>query len=593
MKVYLSSSHGTSEPQSIRDIKDGTFINPVKCELPDDVSIEDANRRIMDMMYHKTNHKSNSIELAVDYKIGGKKQYLDEIFEYDDIPQAGESIVITAPTGAGKTQAVLRNIKRLRSPQSDAVQVIILINRYGPLIQFIKDYYKVIKGIDMPIECIESSLHDENINIMTYQRFSKHSYQYKGQKILLILDEYHCLVEDATFSAYPEKIMLFLKANLDNTARIYLSATPDAVMPVIADLESISKTVIPEITWDSDVCEIYSSWANYSTRVKMVYSMEHNWDYLQFRFYNPRDQSELISYIKSANERGDKSMIFINDISKGKAMQEKLGEAQHIYSDEDKCAEIAEIAKNERFADKNLITTKVAENGLSLHDEELNLIVVETLDPVTLQQVIGRARVNRKKPRDITVLIPDYTYADLGNAIASVSQQLKKAEEVADNPQRAMAYVLENPALVYYDFHVEEPFVNMMAIKALEYQLEFLKKLRETPEDSHAFARKVLEIYGKNTDITDDMFLDYDNIADYKAKVNAAFGEYKVSEMDADALEKLKIALKDICNFTRVYNDGKPINNNIQIGTVNAILKAAGMNVKINPKREVYDISTE
>ena len=78
-----------------------------------------------------------------------------------------------------------------------------------------------------------------------------------------------------------------------------------------------------------------------------------------------------------------------------------------------------------KFSDRNLITTKVAENGVSLHDDELNLIVVETLDPITLKQVIGRARVNRKNPREITVLIPDYSMTDIGNAIASAEQQMK------------------------------------------------------------------------------------------------------------------------------------------------------------------------
>ncbi len=109
-------------------------------------------------------------------------------------------------------------------------------------------------------------------------------------------------------------------------------------------------------------------------------------------------------------------------------LQEVLGNTQHIYSDEDKRAEIAEIAQNEKFSDRNLITTKVAENGVSLHDDELNLIVVETLDPITLKQVIGRARVNRKNPREITVLIPDYSMTDIGNAIASAEQQMKNGQ---------------------------------------------------------------------------------------------------------------------------------------------------------------------
>ena len=168
----------------------------------------------------------------------------------------------------------------------------------------------------------------------------------------------------------------------------------------------------------------------YKTRLKMVYSMESNWNYINFKLYTPDDTKELADYIKRENEQGTKSLIYVNDISKGKVLQEVLGNTQHIYSDEDKRAEIAEIAQNERFSDRNLITTKVAENGVSLHDDELNLIVVETLDPITLKQVIGRARVNRKNPREITVLIPDYSMTDIGNAIASAEQQMRMVKEV-------------------------------------------------------------------------------------------------------------------------------------------------------------------
>jgi len=49
------------------------------------------------------------------------------------------------------------------------------------------------------------------------------------------------------------------------------------------------------------------------------------------------------------------------------------------------------------------IVTKVAENGWSIHDDNLSLIVAETCDMVELQQIIGRARVGRKKPREIQV----------------------------------------------------------------------------------------------------------------------------------------------------------------------------------------------
>ncbi|MCM1508356.1 MAG: DEAD/DEAH box helicase family protein [Ruminococcus flavefaciens] len=527
------------------------------------------------------------LSFVSDFKVGDEKQYISQIIDLNKVPELGESMIIAAPTGSGKTKAIIKIINNADIP------VVYLTNRLPTLWQFKKDFIKSTTNIDVSMEMIDIVSMGKDITALTYQKFAEIAYQYKEKKCMIILDEVHCLLEDATFSVYPEKFIRYLKSNLDNTSRIYLTATPDAVSPSIACVECISGTeqALQTITWDTEVKSVFYGYAYYTTRVKMVYSVKSNWDYIDFKLYSPDDTKELTDYIKTANENGIKSLIYINDINKGKALQENLGNTQHIYSDDDKRKDIAEIAKNEKFADKNLITTKVTENGISLIDDELNLIVVETLDLITLQQVIGRARVNRKKPRKITVLIPDYSYTDIGNAIASISQQLKKANEAAENPDNALEYTAEYPALIYYDSKIKKPVVNSMAIKSLEYQLSFLRALRVDKESPHAFAQKVLEAYDKSTVITDDMFLSYDRITDFKSKVSSAFDEYMNSEKNAESLDKLKSALKDACNSTRIYNDGKTISSNIQLSTVNDILKSAGIGFEIKPKIEIYSVS--
>lgn len=566
----------TSEPE-------GVYITPADSKY----TIPELKERMVTVVKEQQYAVLRFLSLVSDFKVGGEKQYIGQVVDLNKIPNLGESMIIGAPTGSGKTKAIINIIKNANVP------VVYLTNRVAPLWQFKKDFIKATTSIDVPMETIDIASMGENITALTYQKFAEIAYQYKGKECMIILDEVHCLLEDATFSVYPEKFIRYLKSNLDNTSRIYLTATPDAVSPGIAYVECTSEAdkALETITWDTEVKSVCHGYAYYDTRVKMVYSVKTNWDYIDFKLYSPDDIKELTDYIKTANENGIKSLIYINDINKGKALQETLGSTQHVYSDDDKRKDIAEIAKNERFTDKNLITTKVAENGISLHDDELNLIVVETLDLITLQQVIGRARVNRKKPRKITVLIPDYSYTDIGNAIASISVQLKKAKAAAENPDNALEYADEYPALVYYDSKAKKPVVNSMAIKSLEYQLRFLKALREDEENLHAFAQKVLEKYDKSTVITDDMFLSYDRITDFKSKVSLAFDDYMNSEKNAEALDKLKSALKDACNSTKIYNDGKIISSNIQLSTVNDILKSADIEFEIKPKIEIYGVS--
>lgn len=577
--------------KTILDLKMG--INSSESEgvyiIPSDspYTINELQARMVNVVEEQQNAVLRFTSFISDFKVGDEKQYISQVVDLNKVPNQGESMMIVAPTGSGKTKAIIKVIKNSDKP------VVYLTNRVATLWQFKKDYIKATKNIDVPIEAIDIVSLGDDITALTYQKFAETAYQYNNKQYMIILDEVHCLLEDATFSVYPEKFIRYLKSNLDNTSRIYLTATPDAVSPCITDIEckSGADMALRIMDWDTEVKSVSFGYAYYTSRVKMVYSVKSDWDYINFKFYSPDDTKELTDYIKTANENNIKSLIYINDINKGKAVQEALGNAQHVYSDDDKRKDIAEIAKNEKFADKNLITTKVAENGISLHDDELNLIVVETIDLITLQQVIGRARVNRKNPRKITVLIPDYSYTDIGNAIASVSMQLKKAQEAAANPDNALEYAAEYPALVYYDSKVKKPVVNSMAIKSLEYQLSFLKSLREDEENRHAFAQKVLETYNKAPIITDDMFLSYDRINDFKAKVSSAFDDYLNSEKNAEALDKLKAALKDACNSTKIYNDGKIISSNIQLSTVNDILKSAGIAYEVKPKIEIYDVS--
>ncbi len=49
--------------------------------------------------------------LVADYKVGDEKQYISQIIDLNTVPKIGESIFIAAPTGSGKTKAVIKIIK--------------------------------------------------------------------------------------------------------------------------------------------------------------------------------------------------------------------------------------------------------------------------------------------------------------------------------------------------------------------------------------------------------------------------------------------------------------------------------------------------
>ena len=549
-----------------------------RSDMPSDKLIKSATENI-------NNPLLVSLSLITGYELGNPNEYLISIINGKDVGSLkyGESFCIFSPTGSGKTKAIEQISKTIAGQE----KIIILTNRLACKIQLLKDLFKQFKEISE--ELIDKFRPNSNIEVMTYQEFVRKEQQYHGKKLLLICDECHCFAEDSTFSVYPQQMITFLKDNLGNTKRIYLTATPDDVLSIIWDIESLSKQKLCPFTIDNPERFFTTSPCSSDTRIKHTYIMKSDWSYITFKAYYPDNKEKLVEYINKSCSDGQKSLVFINDITSGALLKEQLNDCQHIYSDEDKKADLHKIAVNEKFQSETLITTKVAENGLSLHDEKLSVIVAETYDLITLQQIIGRARVNRKKPREIIVLVPDYSISNLGSIQGRLYMQLKAFEKVIANPHFAMQYLSQPNPYIYYDAILRKPVVNDIGYNQLLKQIEYIEALKEAEqEEPHTFIRKVLNLYNKATDSIDEMFIDYDTTKDCKHSILSAWEQYKDSPRDAEALKDLKKKLKEACNETGAY--GKELKSNIQIDTINDILKFAGITERILPERKVFDI---
>lgn len=547
-------------------------------DMPSDKLIKSATENI-------NNPLLVSLSLITGYELGNPTEYLISIINGKDVDglKYGESFCIFSPTGSGKTKAIEQISKTIAGQE----KIIILTNRLACKIQLLKDLFKQFKEISE--ELIDKFRPDSNIEVMTYQDFVRKKYQYHGKKLLLICDECHCFAEDSTFSVYPQQMITFLKDNLGNTKRIYLTATPDDVLSIIWDIEALSNQKLCPFTIDNPELFFTTSLCSSNTRIKHIYIMKSDWSYITLKAYDPDNKEKLVEYINKSCSDEQKALVFLNDINSGALLKEQLNNCQHIYSDEDKKAELYEIAVNERFPSEALITTKVAENGLSLHDEKLSVIVAETYDLITLQQIIGRARVNRKKPREITVLIPDYSLSQLGSIEGKLHMQLKEFQKVIDNPDFAMQYQPQPNPYIYYDAILKKPVVNEIGYNQLLKQIEYIEALKEAEqEESHTFIRKVLNLYTKATDSIDEMFINYDTTKDCKQRILTAFEEYKNSDRDETALKILKEKLKTACNETGAYS--KELKSNIQIDTINDILKFAGINGHILQGHKIFDI---
>lgn len=548
----------------------------------------DAMRDLSDTAIQYTNDPMvAAMCLSTDFAVGTSDQYLTSILSYHEAAklEAGQSLMVLSPTGSGKTKV----IEQIATASAEHETVFLLTNRIACREQLLHDLCDNYGIKDVPPNLLDRIFLHDNLHVTTYQRFVQHSHRYNKKPMLLILDECHCLTEDSTFSVYPQKMLHFLRSNLDNTKRIYLTATPNDVTTLLWELESFSSRMLTPLD-ENNLEHALRTNPYRQTRIQRFYLMQANWDYLTFKVYNPSETNVLKTYLEEASKANKKSLVFINDKKKGQVLLEMLPDCQHVYSDEDKRDEISLIASQEHFDSDVLIATKVAENGLSLHDEQLRLIVAETWDPIALQQIIGRARVSRKHPHPIEVLIPDYTMSDFNIITDKIHKQLVEFRKVLDNPDWSMQYRPQPNPYVYYSAISKKPIVNFIGYQTLQKQLDFIQQLiADEALKKHAFVRYILKLYHKEPELLDTMMIDYSNISDCKSRIIDAWNIYKVSMKNETDLKQLKEALKSACNETMAY--GKELKSNIQIDTVNDILRFADITERVLPERKVFDIA--
>lgn len=513
-----------------------------------------------------------TICMAVDCTVGKSGEYLTSILTASEVSKLpdGKSILVCSPTGSGKTRAM----RYIAFAEKEKVPVVILTNRKGCWTQIAKDILAQDGINDFPPELIDRISFPKNISVMTYQKFAGICSCYENKPVLLILDECHCFAEDAVFSSYSQKILRFLHRNLDVTRRIYMTATPDAVLSAIWKLECRSDAKLYPFNSNNPDLALLGVPDSTETRINHVYLMQPNWDYITFQTYNPRDKETLIKYLNKQKEQHRKAIVFINNKEAGAALSSEFENSQHIYSDAAKQEDIRVIAINERFESDFLITTTVAENGLSIHDNQLSVIVAETDDMIALRQIIGRARVDRKASSEITVLIPDYSASDLGCSVGRLVTQLRAFQEAEKNPSMLLQNNENNQPYVYYDAFLGKPVLNELGKHELERRIDELNMLRESNED-HAFVRKVLSVYQKSTDNIEELSIDYDRISVLKLRIRSLWETFDRSMHDEEALKDLKSNLRSLCTKSAGYP--KEIKGNIQIETVNAILAFAGI----------------
>ena len=491
---------------------------------------------------------------------GDSKEYMNDILPNHMLSKMkkGESSVICAPTGCGKTTAIINQIINL--PKS--IRILYLVNR-SLLEAQIRISLLEHKGYDArnwPMEAIFNA-DLENITVTTYQSEAK-SGSLSNHYDVIIMDEIHYVMCDALFSFDSNSFFENLHNQLHSSKRLYISATPNEVFPIILNMER--------------------------QHLKTCYTMNADYSHYCFRYYNYNDIDVLTAALKDRIDHNEKAMVFVRNIERGEAISEKLKDCPLIFAEMENRESIEEIGKLEHFSAAAIVTTKILDNGISINDTEVQHIVIEEIDPILWKQMLGRIRTSRKKPTQLTIWMPDYTIQQLHQMLHYYSDQLRILQELKkdivtfmERPERLKPWMLQtmNGKLQ----------VNTLAIRKLQNMKDHIScMIEDETEHPHAhirFIRNILQL----DELSESDFLNYDAMEDFKIKVQNAFAVFQSSARLEQDRKLLETVLIDIIVHTDVYPK-RITGNAIQLKSINAILEFAGITQRIEDLGKTYAV---
>ena len=330
---------------------------------------------------------------------------LDE-FEWNRPPNLFNAMILVAQTGKGKNFWVLHTLRAYAADRGK--EVIYLCNRVALNRQQIQEADKAVNPIKKPNVINDISEHKAgSLTIMTYHRFyeklQKEGWSYFDRFAFCVADEAHFFYSDALFNADTEKILYLIPKVFSKCFRVYMSATPEAVIDPIyaAEWKAMKGDYAPEN------CEAtYSPELGWHGKENLPQMLLYHFpfDFSAYQdIYAFSKVEKLVAEIRN-DETAGKWVVFVTSKDKGKDMEKELTDANIsvIYIDRDtrSCLDIETRQVWERVQEtgnlgnsKVLITTSVLDNGFSVRDKDVKNIVLFTEDRTEFLQELGRVRL--------------------------------------------------------------------------------------------------------------------------------------------------------------------------------------------------------
>ncbi|EOS69493.1 hypothetical protein C818_02274 [Lachnospiraceae bacterium MD308] len=486
-------------------------------------------------------------------------------------------IFIAAPTGSGKTQFILR--KLLPYVIKNGREILYLSNRVLLHKQIVKE---VCSLQNVPYELLENQKIAElsGITCLTYQTLQEMNdwgtiinqfFHY------VVLDEVHYITEDSLFNPKIQRFLDWLEWRKNCFVTIAISATIEPVLGYLGFYNSEWQLV-----YEDENKEHYLRRAHdIVLRLKGIpeelifYHMERTMP--QFKVYIYETVNELAQII-SEDISEDKWLVFQSN--KEKAASQLLrnlnGNAFLLTADNKECEEMQRIVERNQFRSKVLVTTKVLDNGISLHDKKLKNVALETISQTEFIQMLGRRRIEEGEDIALNVYIPKLSANYLKNLVFNTLAPMLKLAELSE--KEVLTEIMNDEeayqrAKMLYDVKDGKLLLNTIAVNMLKKRRQFAEKMAlELENNANAFVEQQLQWLGVQELEGTVIYLRDVNNRKNEEKLRKMILSYAGRSLDSEEQKKFRNEVKEI--LVQLFPEKFPHKNRIPgLKMINEVLE--------------------
>lgn len=308
-------------------------------------------------------------------------------------------VIINAPTGLGKNTFVQNVLANHAAKQNK--YVLLLTNRYTLNLQQKQDLSDSNDHPPFGTSVIDEEKNFGKIITLLYHevpsnlKWLVHTYPIG----YVVFDEVHFFCSDATFNTETERIFRMILDTYPVIKRIYMSATPEDVRPLIAYEE---KCLYQRMLQSPGSLSVSAQLAGKGYGITEYY-FPRDYSFVKLHFFA---KWESLEELVGEPDSDEKWLIFVSSKDIGVDLKKRLANSEFIDASYKNLNPegIQELARLRKFNQKVLIATTVLYNGFSFEDDKLKNIVVDSADRVEVLQMLGRKRLNGNETVNLYVM---------------------------------------------------------------------------------------------------------------------------------------------------------------------------------------------